>query len=121
MRVSHLYFSDLDAAAYPYPGKSTKVNSPSLNENRFISLVRPGVDEVLASLFCLARKFINDDFPTLERPTTQISEPGKPSAAAPYFDASDMLVTNRAFFIIIGKTSSNQMRATPNTSSIVSA
>ena len=62
-----------------------------------MSLVRPGSEEVRASLPLPVRKFIKDDLPELDFPAKAIS--GAPKCGSLALSATDM--TNSALFILI--------------------
>ena len=53
--------------AYPYPGRSTRYQLPFIRK-RLISLVFPGVEEVIASFLLPQSMLIRDDLPTLDLP-----------------------------------------------------
>jgi len=65
--MSHFDFSVLLTLAQPYPGKSTMFHS-SFIAKKLIVCVFPGVEDVFANLLLFVRRFINDDFPTLDLP-----------------------------------------------------
>lgn len=57
----------LDALAYPYPGRSTKVHSEFIIK-WLMSRVFPGVPETFAKEGREVIMFMSEDFPTFERP-----------------------------------------------------
>src|SRR5277367_1137534 len=79
---------DFEIFAYPYPGKSAKINvgltfifSPaaSCRAKKLIARVLPGVDDTFASRDP-SRELISEDFPTFERPRNATS--GAPNVFA---------------------------------------
>src|ERR1700761_9394223 len=67
---------DFEIFAYPYPGRSAKINAgrififapaPSCSAKKLIDRVRPGVDDTFASRDP-SSELINEDFPTFDRP-----------------------------------------------------
>src|SRR5271169_1898096 len=72
---------DFEIFAYPYPGRSAKINvgltfifspAPSCSAKKLIALVRPGVDDTFASRDP-SRELINEDLPTFDRPRNATS------------------------------------------------
>src|SRR5262249_45651274 len=75
MSGAHCARTDFDIFAYPYPGRSARMNldmtaSSVVTENRFTARVFPGVLLTLASPFRCSSELIREDLPTFERPTT---------------------------------------------------
>src|SRR5258707_9488023 len=81
---------DFEIFAYPYPGKSAKINigltfifspAPSCSAKKLIARVRPGVEDTFASREP-SSELISEDFPTFDRPRNATS-------GAPYVFASE--------------------------------
>src|SRR6266550_1736075 len=82
MKLGHCSEISRESLAYPYPGKSVKINSgfglPAIRSSKkLMARVRPGVELVRAS-FVPTRELITLDLPTLDRPRKAIS--GRPAA-----------------------------------------
>ena len=72
MKLGHWLEISRETLAYPYPGKSVKINSgcgfPAHRSSKKLMLrVRPGVELVLASFFPTS-ELITLDLPTFDRP-----------------------------------------------------
>src|SRR6476620_3525718 len=77
MKVGHCSDTSRDTLAYPYPGRSAKINSGlgfpgQRTSKKLIERVRPGVELVLA-IFDPSRELITLDFPTFDRPKNATS------------------------------------------------
>jgi hypothetical protein len=77
MKLGHCCEISRDILAYPYPGRSVKINSGSgfpgqRIAKKLIERVRPGVELVFA-IFEPRSELITLDFPTFERPRNATS------------------------------------------------
>jgi hypothetical protein len=77
MKLGHWLEISREILAYPYPGRSVKINSgcgfPAQRSSKKLMLrVRPGVELVLATL-APSRELITLDLPTLDRPRNATS------------------------------------------------
>jgi hypothetical protein len=77
MKLGHCSDTSRDTLAYPYPGRSAKINSGlgfpgQRTSKKLMDRVRPGVELVLATL-APRSELITLDFPTLDRPRNATS------------------------------------------------
>src|SRR6266550_6310481 len=77
MKLGHCSEISRESLAYPYPGRSVKINSgfglPAIrNSKKLMARVRPGVELVRANLVP-TRELITLDLPTFDRPRKAIS------------------------------------------------
>jgi hypothetical protein len=77
MKLGHCSDTSRETLAYPYPGRSAKINSGlgfpgQRTSKKLMERVRPGVELVLA-IFAPSSELITLDFPTFDRPRNATS------------------------------------------------